>query len=52
MTEIVEGDLNFCFPTGCQASKYDEWSFYRNQFQSVADGCKAIDILCVAESVS
>lgn len=52
MTEIVEGDLRFCFPIGCQTSKYDDWSFYRNQFQRVANGCKAIDILCVADKVS
>ena len=47
MTTITEGNLTFRFPAGCQASKYDDWSFYRNQFQSVAGGSKAIDILCV-----
>ena len=29
MTEIKEGDLTFSFPDPCQASKYDDWSFYR-----------------------
>ena len=47
MTEIKEGDLTFSFPDQCRASKYDEWSFYRNQFQPVAGGSKAVDILCL-----
>ena len=46
MTEIEEGDLTFSFPDRCKASKYDKWSFYRNQFQSVAGGSKAVDMLC------
>ena len=52
MTTITEGALTFSFPAGCQASKYDDWSFYSNQFQPVANGCKAIDILCVEGNVS
>lgn len=48
MTEIEEGDLKFTFPDHCEADKYDEWSFYRNQFQSVAGGSKAVDIVCVS----
>ena len=48
MTEIREGDLTFTFPDDCEADKYDEWSFYRNQFHSVAGGSKAVDILCVS----
>ena len=48
MIEIEEGDLKFTFPDHCEADKYDEWSFYRNQFQSVAGGSKAVDILCVS----
>ena len=47
MTTIVEGNLTFSFPASCHTSKYDDWSFYRNQFQPVANGSKAIDILCV-----
>ncbi|MYH15284.1 MAG: hypothetical protein F4149_08925 [Gammaproteobacteria bacterium] len=47
MNTIVEGALTFRFPKGCQASKYDDWAFYRNQFQSVAKGCKAVDIVCI-----
>lgn len=52
MTKIKEGSLTFNFPAGCQASKYDDWSYYRNQFQPVAKGCKAVDILCIADRVS
>ena len=48
MTEIEEGDLKFSFPDHCEAGKYDEWSFYRNQFKSVAGGSKAVDIVCVS----
>jgi len=29
MTTITEGKLTFRFPPSCQASQYDEWSFYR-----------------------
>ena len=52
MIEIREGDLTFIFPDDCEADKYDEWSFYRNQFQSVAGGSKAIDFLCVSGDVA
>jgi hypothetical protein len=36
-TTIVEGSLQFEFPEGWKASKFDEWSFYRNQFARVGD---------------
>ena len=52
MTEIEEGALKFSFPDHCKASKYDDWSFYRNQFKSVAGGSKAVDILCLANDVA
>ncbi|MXY90098.1 MAG: hypothetical protein F4Y89_06095 [Gammaproteobacteria bacterium] len=52
MTTIREGSLEFHFESHCQASKYDEWSHYRNQFQPVAGGCKAIDVVCVEDDVS
>ena len=52
MTTIAEGALAFRFPAGCNASKYDEWSFYRNQFQRVANGCKAVEVLCVDNNAS
>ncbi|MCY3536482.1 MAG: hypothetical protein OXI08_01650 [Cyanobacteria bacterium MAG IRC4_bin_6] len=53
MTEITEGNLTFRFPDGCQASQYDHWSFYKNQFQSVtSDSTKAVDILCIKGDTS
>ena len=52
MTEIEEGDLGFSFPDHCEAGKYDDWAFYRNQFQSVAGGSKAVDIVCIAEDAA
>ena len=52
MTEIHEGDLKFTFPDHCEVSKYDEWSFYRNQFESIAGGSKAADILCLSGDVA
>jgi len=52
VTVISEGALEFDFPNSCQASKYDDWSYYRNQFQSVANRSKAVDIVCVERRVS
>ncbi len=46
-TEFQEGGLKFIFAAGVSASKYDDWAFYRNQFQN---GCfrdnKAVDFVC------
>lgn len=47
MASITEGSLTFGFPAGWEVSKLDEWSFYRNQFQNVCNGTKAIDILAL-----
>ena len=52
MTEIEEGDLRFSFPDHYATGKYDEWAFYREQFQSVAGGSKAVDIVCVADNAA
>lgn len=38
-----EGELIFTFPT--DASKYDEWSHYRNQFINTCQGAKAVDLV-------
>lgn len=46
MTVITEGRLSFTFNVGCVASKYDDWSFFRNQFQNVCGSEKAVDIVC------
>lgn len=47
MTVITEGALTFTFPAGAQVCKYDEMSFYRNQFIKMADGIKAMDLVYV-----
>jgi len=44
---IHEGRLTFNFLNGLQATKYDDWSFYRNQFSGAFGGTKAIDIICI-----
>jgi hypothetical protein len=41
---IVEGNLTFTFPKDAQSSKYDDWSYYRNQFNKVGSS-KAVDIV-------
>ena len=45
MTCLTEGNLQLQFPTSYDAVHYDEWAFYRNQFQSVAGGSKAVDFI-------
>jgi hypothetical protein len=47
MTRIPVDGFDFSFPEGWTASKYDEWSFYREQFVKIRNGIKAIDILAV-----
>jgi hypothetical protein len=51
MSSITEGQLTFQFPDDWKASKFDEWSFYRNQFQSVCGGSKAVDVLAIEPRV-
>lgn len=43
----VDG-LQLGFPINWQASKYDDWSFYRNQFSKQCGGLKAVDALAVS----
>lgn len=42
----VDG-LNFDFPDDWQVGKYDDWSFYRNQFSGMWNGIKSLDLLAV-----
>ncbi|WP_340120876.1 hypothetical protein [Methylobacter svalbardensis] len=42
----VDG-LNFDFPDDWLVSKYDDWSFYRNQFITIKNGIKSLDLLAV-----
>lgn len=46
MPSITEGALTFQFPDSWQATKFDDWRFYRNQFQKIC-GAKAIDMLVI-----
>lgn len=48
MPALTIDGLTFTFPQGWQASKYDEWSFYRNQFAKQGDGIKAVDVVALA----
>ncbi|MDD2166390.1 hypothetical protein P9Z71_10080 [Glaesserella parasuis] len=52
MSEIVikEGDLTFIFNEFILVEKYDDLSFYRNQFNAFANGTKAVDIIVVDEN--
>jgi hypothetical protein len=52
--EIIEGDLHFTFDNGITAGKYDDWSFYKNQFLkrfNPIGGVKAIDIIAIDSQV-
>lgn len=44
---ITEDRLTFTFGAGVLATKYDDWSFYRNQFNNAFGGTKATDLLVV-----
>ncbi|BCX80579.1 hypothetical protein MIT9_P0153 [Methylomarinovum caldicuralii] len=46
MTSLTEGRLQFDFD-GDDATKYDEWSFYRAQFEKICNGNKAVDFIFV-----
>ena len=52
MTILSEGCLQFNFDQSCLAEKYDDWSFYRNQFQSTCGSAKAIDMICLSKNIS
>lgn len=47
MLQITEGNLTFTFSDNANATKYDTWSFYRNQFNHAFGGAKAVDIILV-----
>ncbi|MBL6987721.1 MAG: hypothetical protein ISR72_11940 [Methylobacter sp.] len=42
----VDG-LDFDFPDDWQVSKYDDWTFYRNQFSRMWNGIKSLDLLAI-----
>lgn len=39
--------LTFTFPNHWNVSKYDDWSFYRNQFSRQGSGIKAVDAIAL-----
>ncbi|MEW5928168.1 MAG: hypothetical protein AB1941_11835 [Gemmatimonadota bacterium] len=47
MPRIAEGSLSFDFPAGWEATKFDDWSFYQNQFKNLGGGSKGVDILAL-----
>ncbi len=48
MTVLLEGRLQFTFGAASLVTKYDDWSFFRNQFQNICGGAKAVDMLCLS----
>lgn len=45
---IIDVDgLKFDFAENWQVSKYDGWSYYRNQFVKQFDGIKGVDLLAI-----
>lgn len=51
-TFIKEGRLAFYFSKGIQVTKYDDWSFYRNQFNRAFGGTKATDLIALDGSTT
>ncbi|MYD86787.1 MAG: hypothetical protein F4018_01875 [Acidobacteria bacterium] len=48
MPSLQEGELTFDFPDeGSEVAKYDEWSFFRNQFQTVCGRAGGVDFIFV-----
>ena len=47
MQTLIEQSLAFNFPDNWIVTKYDDWSFYRNQFKDCCKGCKAVDFLAI-----
>jgi hypothetical protein len=45
MIQLQEGKLTFSFE-GVDAVQYDNWAFYRRQFNNACGGCKAVDFIC------
>ena len=51
MNTLREGNIEHTFGAGWLASKYDEWSFYRNHFQNAfGGGSKAVDFVALDRS--
>lgn len=48
---IQEDRLIFRFPANAMASKYDDWTHYRRQFNGAFGGTKAVDIIYIEGEV-
>lgn len=48
MPAINVDGLKFTFPAGWEASKYDEWVYYREQFAKQMNHLAALDVLAVS----
>lgn len=50
MSDVQVERLTFSFPSDWTVGKYDDWSFYRNQFSRQFDGIGAVDVIaCSAD---
>ena len=52
MMDIQVDSLVFKFPASWKVSKYDDWSFYRNQFSKMWNGIKAVDLIAIEHDVA
>ncbi len=48
MPDINVDGIVLCFPEGWTVTKFDDWSFYRNQFSKMHDCIKAVDVLAIS----
>jgi len=48
MVVVPVGALSFVFEPGWEVGRYDDWAYYKSQFQKVRSGIKAIDVLALA----
>ena len=49
MIKIKIGDLTFTFAQDATVSEYDDWKFYRKQFNSAFKSSKAVDLIYVGD---
>ena len=52
MAILSEGKLTFTFSDESNATQYDNWSFYRNQFGNTCGSVKAVDMICINKKVT
>ena len=48
MVMVSVGALSFVFELDWAVSRYDDWTYYKRQFQKVRSGIKAVDLLALA----